>query len=103
MTIPMVIRVKSGMGMSMAQWKALTARVEAAYEAAKEKGVPLVVGDQCEVLWPVERWEHDVVTYSGHVELYKAIQRCEVDGWQVCSIDGFNLVFKRPAREDDDV
>jgi hypothetical protein len=99
MSIPMVIRVKSRFGMSEDTAKRVRDYIEVAYNDAKERGVPLVVGEHCEALWPVERWEHELSQYDSHVELWAAIVEHEKDGWQVAAMDGGVVMFKRPARD----
>jgi hypothetical protein len=99
MSIPIIIRVKGLYNMPAKQRASQVEHVESEYRRASDKGMPLVVGPNCEVVWPVEEWEHRMVEYDSHVLLWDVIQHNEKNGWAMCSHGDGIVVFKRPARE----
>ncbi len=105
MTIPMVIRLKNLFAMSEATRKAAADFVEAEYKRCSREGVPMVVGPNTEIAWPVERREHHFEVMGSIQSIREATKELEGDGWQACGVAPSHgaerlLVFKRPARED---
>jgi hypothetical protein len=103
MSIPMVIRVKGLFRLTEENAADVRAMVEAEYKRCSEAGLPMVVGPGCEVVWPVEMWEHHFEVMGTLDEIREETALLEADGWQVCgvapSLSGDRLlVFKRPAR-----
>lgn len=103
MAIPMVIRINHLFMMTEAQRISVTAHVTEAYKKAKREGVPFVVGEHCEVLWPVEKWEHDVhTTPKAACDFTTLVKEHEAKGWQIASMAYHPgpIVFKRPAGDE---
>jgi hypothetical protein len=107
MSIPIIIRIKGLYSMSAQKRASVLECLESEYRRASDKGMPLVVGPNCEVVWPVEEWEHRFEIVGSFDDIQDTTRRLEANGWQVCGVapsygDDRLVVFKRPAREGND-